>query len=266
MSRSQPQLKSPATRYMSWAGGEEGGGRVTYWDKQAEERKEVKLPFSFLVLDELNAIGGYSDTDKSSFWSNEVRDMGKSVLTAQTSKGIKARGLYGDIKDELKSKGGKYAKQVYIAFKDDTDEFAIGKLTLTGAALTAWIEYNKQFDVMKCATMITGGKKAKKGSNVYYTPIFEGQNVSPESNKAAEALDAELQTYFKAYFNSGLSHDSGDWVDEDQSLKPSRSANAEDVEIEDVDSEQDSEPKSEKEPATKEEPVSEGMSLKDVPF
>lgn len=240
MSRSQPNTKNPAVRYFNWAGGEEGGGRVTYWDKAAEERKEVDLPWSFLVLDELNAVGGYSDSDKSSFWSNEVRNMKNEAFTVRTSAGVKARGLYSNISDEIKAKGAKYAKSVYIAFKDESGELVIGNIKLMGAALTAWIEFNKKFDTNKCATFLEGGKKAKKGSNIYYTPIFDGQNVSEATEKLAQNLDKELQAYFKAYFEY-TPDDRESIADDDDEVKPSRGAAEKEVEIEDIPEEESKE-------------------------
>ena len=51
MSFSNPTAKNPATRFMQWRGGEEGGGRVTWYDKENQEEREVQLPVSLIVLD-----------------------------------------------------------------------------------------------------------------------------------------------------------------------------------------------------------------------
>jgi hypothetical protein len=201
MSLSNPKATNPATRFMQWRGGEDGGGRITYYDKEQEEEIEVSLPFSFIVLDELHTITGFSEKDHSGFWSNEVDNLNKE-LVVRTKAGIITRGKYADISDEIKSKGAKYAKSVYIAFKDEDGELAIGNLKIAGAAMTAWIDFQKKFDVEKCAVMITDKpKKAKKGSNVYFVPVFEGQKLGDATKKAAVALDEQIQSYLTAYFN-----------------------------------------------------------------
>lgn len=243
MSRSQPNLKNPATRFMQWRGGEEGGGRVTWYDKETEEEKEVKLPFSFIVLDELNTIAGFSKKDRSGFWSNEVKNMSKEEFVVKTKSGTVAIGKYADISDEIKGKGAKYAKSVYIAFKDETGELVLGNIKFIGAALTAWINFNKKFDVYKCASAISGAKKEKTGTNTYFTPIFDGQEVAEATEKAANELDSQLQAYLNTYFSS----------------RPTEQVD----DPEEVEDEPEEEVESETRPS---EPEQETISLKDVKF
>lgn len=267
MSLSNPTAKNPSTRFFQWRGGAEGekgketGGKVTWWEKEAEETREMPLPFTFIVLDELNTISGFSDADKSSYWSNEVRNLLTDEFTVRTSAGIKARGKYADLGD-VKSRGAKYAKSVYIAYKDETGELAIGNIKIMGAALTAWIEFQKKFDVNKCAVILESAKKAKKGVNVYFIPVFDGRNMSDETKSAAVALDKEVQAYLDNYFTRRP--DVTEQVDTDE-------AKDEEIEIEDLDSPP---PKDSADPTGTEgesEPVQpktevEGIPLKDVPF
>lgn len=196
MSRSQPTTTNPSTRFLSWAGGK---GELIHWDK--EESKEVieKLPFTFMVLDELTTITGYSDEDQSGFWSNEVRSTNNDELTVRTSKGIRETGSYKDIKDSLKSKGAKYAKSVYIAYKDG-EHLSIGNFKVYGAALTAWIEFSKKANVYNTAVVLKGKTEEKKGTTTYYVPVFETTSITDETNKEAIALDVELQKYLTNYF------------------------------------------------------------------
>jgi len=259
MSRSNPTAKNPATRFMQWRGGEDGGGRITWYDKEAEEEKEVDLPFTFLVLDEFHTITGFSEKDHSGFWSNEVRDL-KDELVVKTKSGTIARGKYDDIKDKIKALGAKYTKSVYIAFKDETGEFVIGNIKIGGAALTAWIEFQGKFDVNQVAVMVTEKpKKAKKGSTTYFVPVFEARNVSDATNNAAIALDKELQQYIGTYLSRKPEEDDLEEVDDD-------------VEIEDTDEPveippaQEAKPVKTKKAAPKEEPEEDTIDLKDVPF
>lgn len=196
MSRSNPIAKNPATRFFQWGGGE---GKINYYDKEKEEQITVPFPFTFLVLDELNGVTGFSEKDRSGIWSNDVRDMRKEELIVRSKSGILARGLYANIKAEIVSKGGKYTKQIYIAYKDESGELVIGHFKASGAALTAWIELTKKLDVYKAAVVISGAKKAKKGATTYYVPVFEGQNVGKSTEEAANALDRELQTFLNTY-------------------------------------------------------------------
>lgn len=220
MSLSRPQAKNPATRFMQWKGGAEKisetvdgkkseryeGGKLTWYDKEAKEDVEVKLPFSFMVLDSLHTVTGYSESSRSGFWANEVRNLKTETLVVKTKQGSGVRtvasGTYDQIKDEIKSQGGKYTQSVYIAFKDDSGELAIGHLKISGAALTAWIEFQKKFDISKCAVFITDEPKLeKKGSNYYFSPVFDGQNMSESSKSAAVKLDEELQRYLDTYLS-----------------------------------------------------------------
>lgn len=217
MSLSNPTAKNPSTRFLQWKGGAEAfkdkdgktnheGGKVTWYDKENQQDVEVKLPFSFIVLDELNTITGYSESNRSGFWSNEVRDLKNEILVVKTKAGqgvrVVAKGTYDQIKDEIKAQGGKYTKSVYIAYKDDQGELAIGHIKIAGSALTAWIEFQKQYDVSKCAVFITDTPKLeKKGSNYYFSPVFEGQNMSEATKQAAIKLDRELQGYLNTYLS-----------------------------------------------------------------
>lgn len=261
MSRSNPTAKNPAVRFMQWRGGFDGGGQLSYYDKEAEENIFVPLPFTFVVLDELNTITGFSEKDQSSFWSNEVRNLQKDDLFVRTKSGVIDRGLYANISERIKSKGAKYAKSVYVAFKDDTGEFAIGNIKFSGAALTSWIELQKKFNVEQCAVMLTDEpKQGKKGATKYWIPVFETQAVSASTEKVALDLDNELQNYLSVYLN--------------QQQDISTEIVAEDFEEDDEDDQELSvvdEPKAEPKPkravsANSPEEKKNTIDLKDVPF
>lgn len=192
MSRSNKTMKSPVTRYIKWKGAE---GKLAYYDKEQGKDIEIPFPFTFLVLDELNTVAGFHKQSNSGFRSNEVRDMREQPFYVRNKQGIVAKGLYEQIKDEIKAKGAKYAKSIYIAFKDDTNELVIGNLQVSGAALTSWIDFGKKFNPEEVAVVITGATEEKNGATTYFTPDFAGQEVSEATDKAAIALDHELQVY-----------------------------------------------------------------------
>lgn len=194
MSRSNnTEITNPSTRYFEFSGSE---GKVKYYDKDAKENVFLDLPFTFLVLDTLTTIKGYSDEHDSGIWSNEIRNTKTDELTVRTKGGILAQGLYDQVKSVV---GAKYSQSVYIAYKDG-DELKIGNLQLHGAAIGPWIEWRKGKNIYDGAVAITGTTNEKKGSNKYFAPVFEAKPTSEETDAKAKELDTVLQEYLTAYF------------------------------------------------------------------
>jgi hypothetical protein len=199
MSRSnQTELINPAVRFFDFAG---GTGTVQYYDRETKTNVDVELPFRFLILDRVAQVGGGIDRNGgySGFWSNSVRNTATQPFTVRSKEGIEAQGLYKDIKGKP---GLKWITGLYIAFYGDDAQLQIGYLKIKGAALTAWLDFTKSHkNIYDGAFAITGAKKAKKGTNTYYEPVFEHiKTVSDESETAAVELDKHLQEYLTAYF------------------------------------------------------------------
>lgn len=213
MSRSNPTPTNPATKLFRWAGSE---GKLTWYDRETKQRVEAKLPFKMLVLDELHTIGGFSEPHKSAIWSNEIKQMSDHLIV-RTAAGQIATGTYEDIKNELKAQGGKYARSVYIAFKDgDSTEWQIGNFKVTGAALGAWFDFKRSNNVEVDATILTGSTKDKKGSNEYFVPTFASEEVTDEEGDAAIALDTQLQNYLAVMIRSKAVVALADPIDEQE--------------------------------------------------
>ena len=144
MSRSNnTEIANPSKVYYEWSGAQ---GNFKYFDKERGEKGErvtVPLPFKFIVLDTLSTIKGYSDADKSGFWSNEVRDIKKDELTVKTRQGIAARGVYENVNQSRDCRGAKYCQSVYIGAYID-NKLTICNIWLDGAAMSAWIDFRKQ--------------------------------------------------------------------------------------------------------------------------
>lgn len=164
-----------------------------------------------MVLDQLATITGFSDQDQSSYWSNEVRSVAKEKLTVKTSKGVQQTGLYKDLA-EVRSKGAKYAKSVYVAF-DDGDGLVIGNIKMAGAALTSWIEFSRKYVVMNGKVSVTGSEEAKKGATVYYIPTFAWTPSDTGEDEVAIDLDKELQSYLSQYLNAAQFDRGSTWDD-----------------------------------------------------
>jgi hypothetical protein len=212
MSRSNPSdgIANPSTRWFEWAGGEDGGF-ITWYDKDAKQDVKVPLPFTFLVLDELATIKGWHKPSTSSIYANEIRDTRQEVLVVKSFKGGElASGLYASIKDRVKAVGGKYAASIYIAYREG-EALRLGNLSLKGGAGSAWMDFKKAAGSKKDdsgksmkayfldAVRIVSFEQATSGGTTYRVPVFALAPVTDATNKAALALDTELQAFLADY-------------------------------------------------------------------
>lgn len=191
----QVENPNPATRFMEWKGGE---GKLKWYDKEAKEDKFVKLPFRFLMLDKLVTIKGFCDEEQGGIWSNEIRDTRKDILTVRTKRGVKGQGLYEHVKH---INGARFTQSVYIAYKNDDGDLAIGNLQLHGVANSAFIEFCKQNKVYGKTISITGSTDGKKGATKFKIPTFAIGDATEETVEQAIDLDRELQAYLATYLD-----------------------------------------------------------------
>lgn len=198
MSRSIPITTNPAKRFFQWSGSK---GAVTYYDKEKAENITVPLPFNFIVLDELSTITGWNEKD-GGYWSNEVRNITTDEITVRSKQGVEQVGTYANLGD-IKAKGAKYAKSIYIAYAVDGN-LSICNFKASGAALTAWIEFSNlvgRLDQQSAMVSLVGSEDATKGATKYKVPVFELIEANPEDLDAAFDLDTELQAYLNEYLN-----------------------------------------------------------------
>lgn len=196
MSLSSERPTNPAKRFL-----EVKSGALSYYDKDLKQNVEVDTPFEFIVLDQLATIKGWSDADESGYWSNEVRSVGRDVLTVRTSKGVKESGIWRDIKGSSNVAGAQYRASIYLAHKSD-DGLSIANLNLKGAALNAWIEFTQKNRVTSSKVVLSGWTDGKKGAVKYKVPVFESVPFEDGEKEVAIGLDKELQSYLSEYFNS----------------------------------------------------------------
>ena len=201
MSRSNnTEIISPAKRSYEWVG---STGCLRYFDKNKGdngERIDVKLPFTFLVLDRLSSIKGYSDADKSGFWSNEIRDIKKDILTVRTKKGTVATGVYSSLAPIL-NQGACYSQSVYIAIKEN-NEMVIANIAIHGSAIGEWIDLCKGKNIYKYAITIASAKPMKKGTNHYFAPLYKlNPKITEETEQKCIELDKQLQEYLTISLN-----------------------------------------------------------------
>lgn len=200
MSRSNPTTAtSPATRFFEWAAEK---GELQYYDKETKENVTVKLPFSFMVLDEVSQVGGGIKVNGKfdGYWSNMVKNLNTQIITVRSKSGVVAQGLYSELKER---KGLHYVKGLFIAFYDNSKTLQIGYVKFKGSSLSAWFDFTKTV-----RNIYQGAITIKRKSDVvhgdkgdYYTPVFVHKaDITDESDAAAKSLDAAVQEYLTAYF------------------------------------------------------------------
>lgn len=201
MSFSNPTTTTPARKFFKWKG---GNGTLVFYDKESETEIPVTLPFRFIVLDELTTIKGYSDANMSGIWSNEVRNLKEEVLNVKTKGADIASGTYEQIKDKVKSSGGKFARSVYIAYQEpigEDGEWVIGNINFSGASVGDWFEFTKKNNLQVQGGTLAGKKEDKKGSTTFFVPTFDVWQFQPSDIDMGMKLDKELQKYLNSYFD-----------------------------------------------------------------
>lgn len=203
MSRSNnTEISNPSTRWFEWAGGD---GKVKYYDRETKENVYVDLPFTFLVLDVLSTVTGFSDERESGIFSNEVRDIRTDIFVVRTKQGELIKGTWEKVKATT---GTRYTQSAYIAYKDG-QELKLGNIKFAGSGVGPWIDFRKSNDIYKGAISITGAEPKKKGKTDYFEPVFAAKPVAEETDEQAKELDVILQEYLKAYFSRDSSQDNG---------------------------------------------------------
>jgi hypothetical protein len=194
MSFSQPKVENPCHKFYEFKGDR---GVFQYYDKELSENVELKVPAYFIVLDQLSTIKGYSDAYKSGIYSNEVHSLVNETLRVKSFKGgLRITGKYSDIKDEIKSEGGKFTKSVYALLINEDKSTEIVNFQLSGAALSSWFEF--KFSQQLHIVSITGDNtREKKGSINYFKPVFKRYNMKEEFVSIAIKADQVLQQFFK---------------------------------------------------------------------
>lgn len=209
MSRSNPsedqREPNPALRFYQWEG---STGAVNYYDKEAKKKVAVALPFTFLPISRLVTLKGYNDDTKTSYWSNEVKDIQKDSFHVQSVSGgannkqirTVAQGLYKDIKPTLDSLDIAYVESLYIGIKG-AKGLELCNFQIKGSAIGSWIQFCKDHKIWEIAASINSSLDKKKGSVKYkepvYTPIVK---ISEAMQKQSIALDLQLNDYLAGYF------------------------------------------------------------------
>jgi hypothetical protein len=193
---------------MSWKG---STGQLVWYNKEKQENIPVKLPFEFLVLDQLATITGYSKPAKSGFWSNEVRNTRKEELVVKSKQGTVYSGMYKNEQDiVMMPKGAEYAQSVYIAHKIG-DKWVIGNIKMSGSARSAWFDFKNSHIPENGKVIIDKGEVQTAQTGDFYPPEFKYEHSTPEEDGIAITLDKTLQIYLNQYLATSKEENQNTW-------------------------------------------------------
>jgi hypothetical protein len=207
MSLSEPRLKNPASKFISWSGSK---GKFYYFDKERGEKGEnvfFENPIYIVPLDELNTIKGFHDKSQSGIYSNEVKNLSKETLIVKAFKGGSiATGLYKDIKGNLE--GGDFAKSIYAAFinimEDKTTYLELVNISFHGSSLGPWIDAKISVDAGNVIVLSPSKDELKKGTTIYFAPKVVKSKVRQDILDKCVQMDKDLQGYLKGYFEKPI--------------------------------------------------------------
>lgn len=189
---------NPTSKFLEWKSNNKS---FSFFDKETKQNVEVKLPLTFIVLEDFHCIKGFSDSDQTGIYSNEVLQIGTEEMEVKTFKGrIIAKGLYKDIKGAVNAAGGKYHKSIYAV----TKEGELINISLKGAAVSKWSKLVEKGAWKRLSDewiSIESAEEHKKGMVKYSTPNFVfNTSLSNEEFKMVEAKAKELEDYLITYF------------------------------------------------------------------
>ena len=160
---------NPTSKFLEWKSNNKS---FAYYDKETKQNVEVKLPITFIVLEEYHCIKGFSDSDQTGIYSNEVLQIGTEEMEVRSYKGrIIAKGLYKDIKGAVNAAGGNYHKSIYAV----TKEGELINISLKGAAVSKWSKLVEKGAWKRLSDewiSIESAEDHKKGMVKYSTPNF----------------------------------------------------------------------------------------------
>ena len=190
---------NPTSKFLEWKSNNKS---FSYYDKELKENVEVKLPLTFIVLEEYHKISGFSDSDQTGIYSNEVLQIGTEELEVRTFKGrIIASGIYKNIKGAVNAAGGNYHKSIYAV----TKEGELINISLKGAAVSKWsklVEKGAWKRLSDEFITVESAEDHKKGMVNYSTPNFVfNTSLSDAELKMVQAKATELEEYLSKYFN-----------------------------------------------------------------
>lgn len=190
----RPTIESPVKKYLSWSSNDKC---FKYYDKEQAKDVLVKLPLTFVHLEELSTIKGWDEKSESGIYSNEVRSTKLEQLNVRSFKGGEIiKGIYQDIKLRVQAAGGVYHMSMYVFLNGE-----VVNLSFKGAALMGWSDFAKENrkSFLGNTIEILTSAEGKKGSVKFNTPVFTvGKPIGLTENEKAEEAYKALTSYLDA--------------------------------------------------------------------
>jgi len=188
------RMPNPSQFFLEWNNEKQS---FCYYSKDTEERIAFPLPFKFVALKFASTITGYDEVQKKGIYANEVIDTRyEHFRVAYRDGGIIGSGLYADIKDELKSAGGRFTKSIYAM----TPKGVVVNIRIKGSAMISFGAIEKFGGRWKDEYIQVSQFETREHEGEPYTvPIFTfAGTLSPADAKKAD----DAYKLVKEYFNS----------------------------------------------------------------
>ena len=192
----QNENPNPAKMFLEWKSEQK---TFCFYDKEKSENVFLELPFKFLTLIEMHTVKGWNNASESAIYSNEVKFIGTEELSVKSFKGGKiAKGLYKNIKSQIKDAGGHYTKSIYAMLTDGT----IVNFQLKGSVVREWGEFTKKTRSRLSDEWVEvdGYQEMKSGGIKYTVPTFIfNTSLTEEEGKMADECYETLKEYMNKY-------------------------------------------------------------------
>ena len=197
LKREVTKNSNPTSKFLEWKSNNKS---FSFYNKELKQNVEVKLPLTFLVLEEFHTIKGFSDSDQTGIYSNEILQISAEEFEVRTFKGrVIAKGTYSDIKASVNAAGGNYNKSIYAVTKDGD----LINISFKGAAVSKWSQFTEKGAWKRLKdewVTIEDAEDHKKGMVSYSTPNFKfNTSLSDYEFKIVEAKANELESYMDGY-------------------------------------------------------------------
>ena len=83
--QSSQKPTNPAAFFAEWSSTEKCW---TFWDKASQSDVKLPMPFAFIPLYEMTTVKGYNHKENKSYWSNEVKNSQKDILTVMSKNNL----------------------------------------------------------------------------------------------------------------------------------------------------------------------------------